>query len=108
MCSNCRKSLIVASAALVGLGALQMASGATLIESNQSAQIDGWNITAPTNVALTVTSSGNEIFVEKAANFVTTNQGLQVGFQPISGASGAATSIDFTDETIQNNTGSAF
>jgi hypothetical protein len=85
-----------------------VASAATLIESNQSAQIDGWNISAPADVSLTVTSSGNEIFVEKAANFTTPNQGFQVGFQPISGASGAATSIDFTDETIQNNTGSAF
>jgi hypothetical protein len=57
---------------------------------------------------LTVTSQGSEIFVEKAATFTEPNQGFQVAFQPISGANGAATSIDFTDETIQNNTGSAF
>jgi len=64
-----------------------------------------WNITAPSGVSLTVTSSGNQIDIEKLANFTGVNQGLQVSFQPIADA---ATVIDFTDEQIQNNTGSAF
>ena len=108
MYSGCKKALVVAGAALAGLGALRTSYATTLIEDNQSAQVDGWNITAPTGVSLTVTTSGSEIFIEKAANFTSPNQGFQVAFQPVSGATGAASFIDFTDETIQNNTGSAF
>jgi hypothetical protein len=85
-----------------------MASSATIIENNQSAKIDGWNITVPTGVSLAVTSSDSEIFIEKTANFKLPNQGFQVVFQPVSGASGAATKIDFTDESVQNNTAAAW
>jgi len=105
-----KNAVIAVGAAIAGLGALRISSAApsvTLIENDQSAVVDGWNITAPTGVSLTVTSSDNEIFVEKAANFTVPNQGFQVAFQPVAGASGA-TSVDFTDETVQNNTGQAF
>jgi hypothetical protein len=102
------KAVVAASAALASLGALRMSFGQTLIQNNGSAIVDGWNITAPTGVSLTVTTSNGEIFIEKAANFTVPGQGFQVAFQPVSGATNAATSIDFTDETIQNNTGKAF
>jgi hypothetical protein len=105
-----KKTAIAVGAAIASLGALRMSSAAasvTLIEDDQSAVVDGWNITAPTGVSLTVTSSDNEIFVEKAANFTVPNQGFQIAFQPVAGATGA-TSVDFTDETVQNNTGQAF
>jgi hypothetical protein len=105
-----KKTAIAVGAAIASLGALRMSSAAssvTLIEDDQSAVVDGWNITAPTGVSLTVTSSDNEIFVEKAANFTVPNQGFQIAFQPVAGATGAS-SIDFTDETVQNNTGQAF
>jgi hypothetical protein len=105
-----KKTAIAVGAAIASLGALRMSSAAssvTLIEDDQSAVVDGWNITAPTGVSLTVTSSDNEIFVEKAANFTVPNQGFQIAFQPVAGATGA-TSVDFTDETVQNNTTQAF
>ena len=102
-----KKAAVVVGAALASLGALRMSSAVTVIDQGTSAVVDGWNITAPTGVSLTVTSSDNEIFVEKAANFSTPGQGLQVAFQPVAGAT-RATSIDFTDETVQNNTGQAF
>jgi hypothetical protein len=109
MRSSCRKVVIAACAAVAGLGALRTASAtATLIEDNQSAVVDGWNITAPTGVSLVVTSGNGELFVEKAANFTKPNQGFQVAFQPVAGDQSAATSVDFTDETVQNNTGQSF
>jgi hypothetical protein len=108
MMRKSKAAVFLAAGGLATLLAVPAAKGATVIGSNQSAQIDGWNISAPAGVSLAVTSSGNEIFVEKSANFTAPNQGFQVAFQPVSGASSAATSIDFTDETIQNNSGSAF
>jgi hypothetical protein len=105
-----KKSVVLASAVLASFSLLRnssAASTAVLIEGNQSAVVDGWNISVPTGVALTVTTSDNEIFVEKAANFTQPNQGFQVAFQPVKGVTGA-TSIDFTDESIQNNSGKAF
>ena len=81
---GCKKAAIVVGAALASLGTLGMSSAApTTIENDQSAVVDGWNITAPMGVSLTLTTSGNEIFVEKAANFTAPNQGLQVAFQPV-------------------------
>src|SRR5579863_6078117 len=106
MKSSCKKALVVAGAALASLGALRMSSATTVIENNESAVVDGWNITAPMGVSLTVTSSGSEITIEKAASFTVPGQGLQVAFQPA--GTGGATQIDFADETIQNNTGAAF
>jgi hypothetical protein len=70
--------------------------------------VDGWNITAPDGVSLTVTSKGSEIFIEKAANFTEPDEGFQVAFQPVADATKVASSVDFTDETIQNNTGASF
>jgi len=100
-------AVLAASAALASLGALGTSFGQVLIQNNGSAVVDGWNITAPKGVSLTVTTSDGEIFIEKAANFTVPGQGFQVAFQPVAGSS-QATSIDFTDETIQNNTGKAF
>ena len=99
---------MAACAAMAGLGADRSSSAATVIGNGQSAQVDGWNITAPDGVSLTVASSGNQIDIEKLANFTGVNQGFQVGFQPVAGSGSPATVIDFTDEQIQNNTGSPF
>src|SRR5271165_6634361 len=79
---SCRKAIVVASAALASMGALRNSSATTLIQNNQSAQVDGWNITAPKGVSLTVTFSGSEISVQKAANFSAANQGFQVASSP--------------------------
>jgi hypothetical protein len=108
MGSGYKRSVIAAAALIAGFGALRTSQAATLIEDDQSAQVDGWNITAPTGVSLTVTSSGDEISIEKLANFTVPNQGFQIGFQPVAGAGSPATLVDFTDESVQNNTGSAF
>jgi len=105
MRNGCRKSVIAVCAAVAALGVCRAASATTVIENGQSAVVDGWNITAPGGVSLTVTSSGNQIDIEKLANFTGVNQGLQVSFQPVDDS---ASVIDFTDEQIQNNTGSAF
>jgi hypothetical protein len=101
-----KKALIAASAAIASLGALRMSS-AVIIEDNESAVVDGWNITVPTGVSLNVTTSDGEIYIEKAANFTVPNQGFQIAFQPVAGETGASL-IDISDETVQNNTGQAF
>jgi MYXO-CTERM domain-containing protein len=109
MRSSYKKTATAVSTMLASLGALRMTSAdATLIENDQSAVVDGWNITAPTGVSLSVTTNDNELFIEKSANFTEPNQGFQVGFQAVANGGSLATSIDFTDETIQNNTGQAF
>jgi len=105
---RCRKAGVALAATLASLGALRISSAAKLIEDDESAVVDGWNITAPDGVSLTVTSKGSEIFIEKAANFTEPNEGFQVAFQPVADATKVATSVDFTDETIQNNTGTSF
>jgi hypothetical protein len=109
MLRSYRKVAIAVGAMAAGFGSLRGASAApVLIENDESAIVDGWNITAPAGVALTVTTSGNTIDIEKAANFTGPYESLQVAFQPVAGASGPATSIDFTNETILDNTGSPF
>ena len=83
MYGNRKKAFVVAGAILVGLGALRFSPAATVIDDKQTAQVEGWNITAPTGVALTVTSSGNGVFIENAANFTEPDRGFQVAFQPV-------------------------
>lgn len=109
MSSRCRKVAIAACAAIASLGALRVSLGAPiLIEDNESAMVDGWNISAPAGVALTVTTNDGQIDVEKVANFTVPNQGLLVGFQYVGGNSSPATVVDFADEMIANSTGQPF
>jgi hypothetical protein len=109
MFGSCRKVAIAVGAMAAGLGILRSASASpVLIEDDQSAIVNGWNITAPAGVSLTVMAVGCTIDIEKAANFTLPNQSLQIGFQPVAGASDPAKSIDFTNETIFNDTGSPF
>ena len=108
MRNGCRRVAIAACAALAGLGVCHMASAVTLIQNNQSAVVDGWSITAPTGVSLTVTTNDGQIDIEKVANFTVPNQGFLVGFNYVGGGSSPATTVDFTDELIANNTGQSF
>jgi len=106
---NCKMAVFGLGAALASLGGLRSSgAAATSIANDESAVVDGWNITAPVGVSLMVTASGSEIFIQKTADFTELNQGLQVAFQPVAGAGSAATSIDFTNETIEDNTEHAF
>jgi hypothetical protein len=109
MLSSRSKVAVTVGVLAAGLGLSRSVSAtAVRIENDQSAVINGWNITAPNGVSLDITTSGNEIDIEKAANFTTPNESFQIGFQPVVGAVDPATSVDFTNETIFNGTGSAF
>lgn len=114
MFSSCRKAAIAVGAVVAGFGVLRSASAAPiLIENDQSAIVDGWNITAPDGVSLTITSVSSPVVdqsrieIEKAANFTVPNQSLQIGFQPVA-ATDPASVIDITNETIFNDTGAPF
>jgi len=104
-----RKIAIAVGALAIGLGMSHGAfAGAVLIEQDSSAVVDGWDISTPNGVSLTVTTNGNQIDIEKVANFNYPDQSLQIGFSPVSVNDDPATTIDITNETIFNNSGKSF
>jgi hypothetical protein len=102
-----KRALVAVGAAIAGLGALRMTSAQTLITGDQSAQVDGWTITGWPGVALTVSSNDSGLVIEKRANFTVPNTGFPIGFSPTAGQT-PATSIEFQDEQVANNTGETF
>jgi hypothetical protein len=106
MITRWQKGALIASVGLAAFG-ISSARGATVIGSNSSAVVDGWNITTAAGVSITVdSSSGNTLSLTKAANFTMPNRGLMVTFQQV-GTSSIST-FDITNEALTNSTGSAF
>jgi hypothetical protein len=100
------KTALAAAVVALGLGA-RASQAATVIAGGTSAVVDGWNISAPIGISLAVdNSSGSELYIEKVANFTSPVGGLIITFDQVS--AGAAAQIDLTDESVTNNTGSAF
>jgi len=112
MFSGFRKVSIAASAAVMALGALPLSSAfAGPIQNTSPATIDGWTISWGSGVGLVITqdSISSQVDVEKSATFTAPNQGYQITFAPQSGFDGSpASAFVIPDETIVNNTGSAF
>jgi hypothetical protein len=112
MLRSYRKFVVAVGLMAIGLGALRTASAAPVtIANGQSTVVDGWEITAPTGVSLTITTSpgltneGPDIDIVKAVTFTTVNESFQVSFQPAPPAGFPFTEIDFTSETVVNDTG---
>jgi hypothetical protein len=111
MFSGFKKVSIAAGAAVVAMGALSMSANAAAIQNTSPATIDGWNISWGTGVGLVITqdATSSQVDVEKSATFTAPNQGYQITFSPVSMSGGTtATQFVIPDETIVNNTGSAF
>jgi hypothetical protein len=112
MFSGFKKVSIAAGAAVFALGVLPNSfATAAAIQNTSPATIDGWNISWGTGVGLTVTqdTNSNQVDVEKSATFTAPNQGYQITFAPVPGSTGtSASEFVIPDETIVNNSGSAF
>jgi hypothetical protein len=95
----------LALAATIGVARTAHAAP-VLIQNGTSAVVDGWNITVPTGVSLSVdNSTAGTLTIEKAVDF-TSSAGLIIAFTQV--ATPTATNIDFINEAISNTTGSAF
>lgn len=100
--------LVVAGAAIAGLGALRTASAAPVTISGGASQVvDGWNITVQDGVTLTVTpgTATTPLVIDKTADFTAPNQGFLISFQPVSTTTNV---IDIDSESIQNNSGTSW
>ena len=93
-------ALSIAAAAALGISTL--AQGATVINSGDI--VDGWRISFPVGVSL-MQEAGGTIELDKTTNFNST-EGLMMTFTQLS--STASPTITLLDDTVQNQTSSAF
>ena len=97
-------------AALLCLSVSQIACRASVITTSP-ALIDGWTISWPKTLQVTVEQDLNsqiQVDLTKSATFVAPDQGFQLTFAPTPGATATADSFVFDSESITNDTGKPF
>lgn len=98
MVSMFKKTAVAAVAAVLGLGAVQSASAATILKSGD--MVGGWKVSFPTGISLTFDGISNgTIDLEKQAAFTST-EGLVITFTQVSNT--AAPKISFVNEALTN------
>jgi len=107
MNSILKKAAAVAFAIALGFGARSASAAAVIIDSGQSATVDGWLISAGNGIALSVNVLNGQLVLEKTANFPGLESALvtfnRVGVVGASDDAAAPTSIEFENESITNS-----
>lgn len=101
-----KKAGIAVFAAAMGLSFRGANAAAVIVGGGQSATVDGWTISAPTGVSLSIdglNGAGNTLIVEKVANFTSPQGGYLITFDQAS--SSAVPFIEFENESVTNSTG---
>jgi hypothetical protein len=99
---------MLAGAILAGVGWIGSAHAQSVV-STSPITIDGWTISWPSEVGLSVTqdsSTATQVDLEKTATFTAKGQGFQIAFA--AGANATADTFVISTESITNNTGAPF
>jgi hypothetical protein len=99
MNSFLKTAATAAFAVAIGFG-IRTSHAATVIDSGDTATVDGWQVSAGNGIGLVVRQQGSDLVVEKTANFPTLSSAL-VTFNEVSGS--APTTIVFEGESITNS-----
>jgi hypothetical protein len=99
---------MLAGAVLAGVGWIGSASAQSVVSTSPTV-IDGWTISWPDAIGLTVsqdTTTATQVDMQKTATFTAPGQGFQIEFS--AGANATADTFVISSESITNNTGARF
>src|ERR1700733_14211220 len=97
------KRFVAASAILAAVGWIGGAHAAPVTTSTSPITIDGWTISWPTEIGLSISQDGStatQVDLQKSATFTAPNQGFQISFAP--GTSTTADTFVISTESITN------
>jgi hypothetical protein len=110
MGTRIRKAGFLAGAVLAGVGAVGVARAAPVTQNTSPATMDGWNISWPTGIGLSVSqdpTTSTQVNLEKSATFTSANQALDITFAPTTTTGTTADVFVIPDESLNNHTGSS-
>jgi hypothetical protein len=79
---------------------------ATTVTGGNSVTLDGWTVSAPADVLLTLSDLNGTLDISKTADFTTPTAAFLITFEQSSAT--ASPNIEFSNESIANNSGSAW